>query len=90
MFKALAHPVRLMILDRLRRRDRCACELQPRFGLDLSTLSRHIAQLKKAGLVTEKRCGVRRMLHLAVPQALDVVRLFVRNRELGRSGENAK
>ncbi len=72
VLKALANPVRLMIVDELRRGPRCMCELQPRFRLDKSTLSRHLAELKSVGLLSEQRVGVRRYLRLKTPCILGV------------------
>ena len=72
IIKAMAHPVRLMIIDELSRGDKCVCELLPMFKLDQSTLSRHLSQLKKAGIITEKKEGVRAIHHLATPCILKV------------------
>ena len=56
--KALAHPARLMIVDELgRHRERCVCELTELVGSDMSTVSRHLAQLKAAGIVADQRRG---------------------------------
>ena len=54
IIKAMANPVRLMIVDELRHGKKCLCELMPKFDLDQSTLSRHISQLKKVGIISEK------------------------------------
>lgn len=59
IFQALAHPVRLQLLDFLAEGPRCACEIEPEFSLDQSTISRHLIALKKAGLVQARREGVR-------------------------------
>ncbi len=59
IFQALAHPVRLRLLDFLAEKPRCVCEIEPEFSLDQSTISRHLIVLKKAGLVQARREGVR-------------------------------
>lgn len=59
IFQALAHPVRLQLLDFLAEGPRCACEIEPEFSLDQSTISRHLIVLRKAGLVQARREGVR-------------------------------
>lgn len=56
--KALAHPSRLMILEALERRSMCVCELTDLVGADQSTVSKHLALLKQAGLVEDRRNGV--------------------------------
>ena len=68
--RALASPVRLKIVDELSRGERCICELQPRFAMNKSTLSRHVAELKNVGIVGERREGVRRHLRLLTPCVL--------------------
>lgn len=74
VLKALANPDRLKLVDLLSRGECCLCELQPRFALSKSTLSRHVDVLRRVGMVTERRVGVRIFLRLATPcilRALD-------------------
>lgn len=59
VFQALAHPVRLQLLDFLAEGPRCVCEIEPEFSLDQSTISRHLIALKKAHLVQARREGVK-------------------------------
>lgn len=70
--KALANPIRLMIVDELSRGERCVCELQPLFAIDQSTLSRHLTALKNVGIVAERREGTRVIHRLATPCILNV------------------
>ena len=72
VMKALAHPARLMLIDQLEAGERCICELQPLFPQDKSTLSRHVAALRNAGIVRERREGVRVYLSLVTPCILDI------------------
>jgi ArsR family transcriptional regulator len=55
--KALGEPVRVRILDVLRRHGEplCQCELQPLFDIQQSTLSHHVNKLAAAGLVKVER-----------------------------------
>ena len=53
VFKALAHPGRLLMVDELSRRERCVCELAKLVGSEMPTVSRHLAQLKHAGIVDD-------------------------------------
>jgi ArsR family transcriptional regulator len=57
MAKALSEPLRVNLLDVLRRSEVpvCQCELLPLFEIPQSTLSHHIAKLVDAGLVTVER-----------------------------------
>jgi ArsR family transcriptional regulator, arsenate/arsenite/antimonite-responsive transcriptional repressor len=55
--KALSEPVRVRLLDVLRRSGEpvCQCELVPLFDVPQSTLSHHVNKLVDAGLVTVER-----------------------------------
>src|SRR5689334_21242200 len=55
--KALAEPVRVRMLDVLRRHGEplCQCELLPLFDMPQSTLSHHVNKLVNAGLVRVER-----------------------------------
>lgn len=58
VFKALAHPARLRVMDELAKYDeRCVCELTELIGSDMSTVSRHLSVLKNAGLVEVEKRG---------------------------------
>lgn len=63
IMKVLSHPVRLKIVKELKE-EKCLCELQPLFSLDKSTLSRHIAELKRMKIVNERKDGRRIFLKL--------------------------
>ena len=88
VFKALAHPVRILIVDDLAQRDRCVTELNRLVDIDESCLCRHLAILKNAGIVTDRREGMRTYYHLQTPCillafgcALDVVRANLREQQ---------
>ena len=57
VFKALGHPFRLRILAMLRRGELCVCQVTAVLGLAASTVSAHLADLKRAGLVEERKNG---------------------------------
>jgi len=56
--KALTQPSRLRILALLGEGERCVCDLVEVLGMPQSTVSRHLALLKNAGWVNERRQGV--------------------------------
>ncbi len=56
--KAMAHPSRLLMLDAMEGKERCVCELTELVGADQSTVSKHLAVLKQAGLVEDQKKGV--------------------------------
>ncbi len=71
ILKALAHPTRLFIVDELGRGGpRCVCELTEMIGVDMSTVSRHLAILKNAGIVDVEKRGAQVYYRLRVQCAL--------------------
>lgn len=57
VIKAMGHPTRLLILNSLKKKETCVCELQKLVGDDMSTVSKHLLVLKTAGLVAARRQG---------------------------------
>lgn len=71
VIKAMGHPTRLLILNSLKNKEACVCELQKLVGDDLSTVSKHLLVLKNAGLVAARREGNWLHYRLACPCVLD-------------------
>ncbi|MGD0622372.1 MAG: metalloregulator ArsR/SmtB family transcription factor [Thermacetogeniaceae bacterium] len=68
MVKALAHPLRLAIIDLLSAdEERCVCELVDALDCDQPSLSKHLAILKNAGVITSSRDGTRMLYRLCTP-----------------------
>jgi ArsR family transcriptional regulator len=65
--KALAHATRLALVDELSRGERCVCELHALVGGDLSTVSKHLAVLRAAGVVVDDKRGQQVFYRLRVP-----------------------
>lgn len=59
MFRALADPTRRQILLELRDGELAAGEIAARFPISGPSVSRHLAILRAAGLVSERRAGNR-------------------------------
>ena len=57
LFKALADRNRLRILKMLEARPLCVCEITYLMGIAQSSVSRHLAILRDAGLVDDKKNG---------------------------------
>ena len=62
IIKAMSHPVRLMIIDGLKRKERSFSELFDLFQLDKSTVSKHLLVLKEAGIISSRKDGGRNVL----------------------------
>ena len=74
VMKALAHPTRLFLVDTLAGGERCVCELTALVGADISTVSKHLATLRAAGLVADERRGNQVFYRLRLPCAADFSR----------------
>lgn len=70
--KALGDPVRLQVVDVLRRHagEVCVCDLVPLFDVSQSTLSHHLKKLRDAGVVDAERRGLWAYYYV-LPDALD-------------------
>ena len=76
-FKALAHPIRMRILEILRAGERSVQELQARLELDQSTVSQQLAVLRAKHVVTARKEGTTvryAMRDVLVGELLDVAR----------------
>jgi ArsR family transcriptional regulator len=71
IIKAMGHPSRLAMLHALAHGERCVCELQSLVGSDMSTVSKHLTVLKSAGLVDDRKQGLKVFYRLRVPCILD-------------------
>jgi ArsR family transcriptional regulator, arsenate/arsenite/antimonite-responsive transcriptional repressor len=58
LFRALSDKTRLRILNLLLGGEKCVCDLVGVLGCPQPTASRHLAYLRKAGLVTVRKEGV--------------------------------
>ncbi len=81
-FRALAHPVRIKILEILVGGDRSVQELQKALNLDQPVVSQQLAVLRSRGIVTSQKQGLSVRYELrdpAVGQLLDVARRIFNN-----------
>ena len=93
-FDALGNPVRRRILLRLRAQPATVGEIAARFSVSRPAISRHLANLQRAGLVTTRSAGARK-LYVVRPEGFAPVRAyldgfwdtaFARLEELARRG----
>lgn len=71
--KALAHPTRLFLVDRLSEGERCVCDLTEMVGADTSTVSKHLSILRAAGLVRDEKRGNMVFYSLSMPCVLELL-----------------
>ncbi len=81
LFRALGHPFRLQLLEMLRQEETCVCHLSAYFHKPQPYVSKHLAELRDAGLVVDRREGQRvyyRLSDPAVGSLLAVARVALR------------
>jgi DNA-binding transcriptional ArsR family regulator len=83
VFKALGHPDRLRIIEDLSDGERCVCDLVESVGSSWSTVSRHLAVLKSAGVVADEKRGLQVFYRVALP----CVPTFMTCLDAARQGE---
>jgi DNA-binding transcriptional ArsR family regulator len=76
VLRAIADPRRREIIRLVRFDERSAGDIASHFDVSRPAISQHLAVLREAGLLNERRDGNRRM-YRARPEALDDVRAYV-------------
>jgi ArsR family transcriptional regulator len=76
--KALGDPVRMQLVDVLRKHAGkvCVCELVPLFDLSQPTVSHHLKKLRDAGIVGSERRGLWAYYYVE-PDALEELRAWL-------------
>ena len=70
---AVAHPKRLGLVAALARRELCVCELVDLLGVPQPLVSHHLAALRAAGLVRDRR-DTQWVYYSLVPEAVEALR----------------
>ncbi|MDE2450153.1 MAG: winged helix-turn-helix transcriptional regulator [Gammaproteobacteria bacterium] len=70
IFQALADPTRRTVFERLCRREMSVAEITAGFPVSQPAISQHLAALRRAGLVRERRVG-RRAYYQSDPAGLE-------------------
>jgi DNA-binding transcriptional ArsR family regulator len=88
-FRALAHPIRIRILETLVRGDRSVQELQEALDLDQPVVSQQLAVLRNLGIVTPEKQGLSVRYSLrdpAIGELLAVARRIFNNHLVDTEG----
>ena len=77
--RALSDPIRVQLVDVLRRHAGkvCVCELTPLFDVSQPTVSHHLKVLREAGLVDVERRGLWSYYHV-IPEAMKELKTWLR------------
>lgn len=82
IFKALGHPTRLWIVEQLADGEKCVCEFVEEVNVDFSTISKHLAVLRHAGVVNMDKRGKQIFYSLKMPcllSSLDCIDVVLNN-----------
>lgn len=74
-FKALGHPTRLQIVELLREGEKCVCEIIPALQMEQSNISRHLAILKKEGILSSRKEGLKVIYWVPDPRVFQLLEL---------------
>jgi len=71
---AAGHPIRLAIIDFLEDGEQCVCDIADRVDGQRSNVSRHLGVLLKAGVVDQRKDGLKMMYSLKTPCILNFMK----------------
>ena len=69
--KAIAHPLRLAIVDFLRDGEQCVCDIAEHVGAERSNVSRHLSVMVNAGVLEYRKEGLKVIYRLKCACILD-------------------
>lgn len=87
ILKALGHPARIAILEILRRGEECVCRICPKLDGTQPNTSKHLAVLKKAGIIDSRQEGTMTFYWVVDTRVYEILELaseMVRREERSR------
>ena len=69
--KAIAHPLRIAIIDFLKDGEQCVCDIAEHIGSERSNVSRHLSVMVNAGVLEYHKEGLKVIYRLKCPCILD-------------------
>jgi len=74
VLEALSDPIRLKIVNLLKERERCVCEIIPIFGRSQSTISKHLDILHRVGILDRRFENKRTIYSIDNPQVFNILK----------------
>ena len=71
--KAIAHPLRIAIIDFLKDGPQCVCDIADHIGAERSNVSRHLSTLVNAGVLASQKQGLNVIYELKTPCIIQFV-----------------
>ncbi len=75
ILKSIAHPTRIEILQQLQEGERCVCEIFPALNIEQPNVSRHLSILKKEGIVSSRKEGLKVIYRVNDPRIFEILEL---------------
>jgi len=69
--KAVAHPLRIAVIDYLKDGEECVCDIAEHVGSERSNVSRHLGVMVKAGILSCRKDGLKVFYKLHTPCIVD-------------------
>jgi len=69
--KAIAHPLRIAIVDFLKDGEQCVCDIAEHIGSERSNVSRHLSVMVNAGVLEYRKEGLKVIYELKTPCMLE-------------------
>lgn len=69
--KAIAHPLRIAIVDFLKNGEQCVCDIAEHIGSERSNVSRHLSVMVGAGVLGYRKEGLKVIYKLKTPCILE-------------------
>jgi len=69
--KAIAHPLRIAIIDFLKDGEQCVCDIAEHIGSERSNVSRHLSVMVGSGVLEHRKEGLKVIYKLKTPCILD-------------------
>ena len=73
VFKSLADPTRLKILECIKNGEKCICEIIPYTGKSQPNVSQHLKVMKHAGIIDERKDGTKVMIKASNDEIFKIV-----------------
>jgi ArsR family transcriptional regulator len=73
IFKALADPTRLKILECIKNGEKCICEIIPYTEKSQPNVSQHLKVMKHAGIINERKDGTKIMIKVSNDKIFKII-----------------
>ena len=73
LFKALADPIRLRIIEFIGNSEQCVCDIVDDLGIAQPLVSRHLRILREMGLIIHRKDGTKRLYKLSNRKTIQII-----------------